>query len=590
MEPFTNTLNNLTRSQKTVKQTGAQALMHSLLAENVELIFGYPGGAIMPVYDALYDFQEVLKHVLVRHEQGATHAAEGYARATGKTGVVFATSGPGATNLVTGLADALMDSVPMVCIVGQVTSNLLGTDAFQEANVMSVCNPVTKWTYQITDAKEIPQVVHKAFYIARSGRPGPVVVEITKNAQLEMLSETLPLFDLNTSCFEEKFGNQFSTSLLQKAAKLINNSKAPLILAGNGVGIANAEGELLHFAEKTGIPVACTLHGLSCLDQNNPLYVGMLGMHGNYAPNVLTNQADLLIAIGMRFDDRVTGKLDKYAKQAKVIHIEIDPSEIDKIVPATVPLQGDAKDVLQALLPLVEDRTHTEWLKTFKRLDEQEQNTVRNTACNPEGEELTMPQVIHTLGKLTNGKAMVVADVGQHQMIAARYYPFAQQKSYFTSGGLGTMGFALPAAMGAKMGAPDREVVAVIGDGCFQMTLQELGTIKQYGIAVKALILNNNYLGMVRQWQSMFFNNRYSFVNMENTDFEAIAKAYGLRAKTISTASELTGALQEMLESEEAYILNVMVKKEDDVFPMMPTGAAVDEMLLSFPGTKKEER
>lgn len=567
-------------------KTGAQVLMQCLLAEKVELIFGYPGGAIMPVYDALFDYQNKIKHILVRHEQGAAHAAEGYARASGNTGVVFATSGPGATNLVTGLADALMDSVPMVCIVGQVTSALLGTDAFQEANVMSVCAPVTKWTFQITDAMEIPRVINKAFYIAKSGRPGPVVVEITKDAQLEKVSETFPLYNLLTTQYENKFGNHFTSEQLLDAAQLINKSLRPLILAGNGVSIANAEKALLQFAEKTQTPVACTLHGLSCISQNNPLYVGMLGMHGNYAPNVLTNQADLLIAIGMRFDDRVTGNLNKYAKQAKIIHIEIDVSEINKLVSATVPLHGDAKDVLQNLLPLVKENKHAEWLHTFKQLDEEEKTIVRNIACYPEGDELTMPQVINTLGELTKGNALLIADVGQHQMIAARYYPFTKHKSYFTSGGLGTMGFALPAAMGAKIGVPEREVIAVIGDGGFQMTLQELGTIKQYNVPVKVIILNNNYLGMVRQWQSMFFDNRYSFVNMENTNFEAIAKAYRIKANTVSSCNELKNALLEMLHCKEAYILNVMVKKEDDVFPMMPTGAGVDEMLLEFPAIK----
>ena len=573
----------------TVKQTGAQALMKSLLAENVDLIFGYPGGAIMPVYDALYDYKEEVKHVLVRHEQGATHAAEGYARATGKTGVVFATSGPGATNLVTGLADALMDSVPMVCVVGQVASQLLGTDAFQEANVISVCNPVSKWTYQITDANEIPHIMQKAFHIAKTGKPGPVVIEITKDAQMALLTKNKDSLSTQQLKAHYNIANNFSTEELQQAAALINNSKAPLILAGNGVGIAKAEHLLLELAEKAQLPVACTLHGLSCIEQSNSLYVGMLGMHGNYAPNILTNKTDVIIAIGMRFDDRVTGNLDTYAKQAKVIHIEIDQSELNKIVPATVGLNGNAKDVLEQLLPLVNKANRNTWLQEFKTLDNLEQEKVRTEACAPSGNEITMPQVINLLGELSKGEALLIADVGQHQMISARYYPFQKHKSYFTSGGLGTMGFALPAALGAKMGAPERNVIAIIGDGSFQMTLQELGTIKQYKVPVKAIILNNNFLGMVRQWQSMFFDNRYSFVNMEDTDFESIAKAYGLKANTISKPQELKQALLELLQSQEAYILNIMVKQEENVFPMIPTGASVDEILLEIPNKPNEK-
>ncbi|NDK55717.1 biosynthetic-type acetolactate synthase large subunit [Pontibacter fetidus] len=585
MESYTNTPDKLAVPQKaaspTAKSTctGAEAVMRSLVAEGVETIFGYPGGAIMPIYDALYDFNHKVNHILVRHEQGATHAAEGYARASGKVGVVFATSGPGATNLITGLADALMDSVPMVCVVGQVSSGLLGTDAFQEANIMSVCAAVTKWNYQVTDADEVADAMAKAFYVARSGKPGPVVIEVTKDAQFAELKKPFRYTPV-TQLPYYRTDSGFTRKNLQDAATLLNEAQRPLILAGNGVGIAGAETALLQLAEKTETPVACTLHGLSCISTSHTLYVGMLGMHGNYAPNLLTNQADVLLAVGMRFDDRVTGNLNFYAKQAKVIHIEIDPSELNKIVKADVPLLGDALAILEELTPLLNTNSHPMWLNEFAKLDAQEEEKVRRNALYPNKEKLTMPEVIQVLGEQTSGEAMVIADVGQHQMMAARYYPFRKRKSYFTSGGLGTMGFALPAALGAKTGAPDREIVAVIGDGCFQMTIQELATIAQYKVPVKVMVLNNNFLGMVRQWQNMFFDGRYSFVKMENPDFTEISKAFGIQALRVEKREDLPGAVQQMLQSEGPFLLNVLVENEENVFPMMPTGAAVDGMLL----------
>ena len=562
--------------------SGSHALMKSLIEEGVDTIFGYPGGAIMPVYDALYDYRDKVRHILVRHEQGASHAAEGYARVTGKAGVCLATSGPGATNLVTGIADAMIDSIPMVCITGQVTAKLLGTDAFQETDIIGITIPITKWNYQITDAKEVPEVIAKAFYYANEGRPGPVLIDITKNAQIEMMEYSYKKF------FPSKKKLQSKTVIVptaqfndyKVAAELINNAKKPYIFAGHGVLIAKAEEELKQLVEVGQIPTACTLHGLSCINQENPLYVGMLGMHGNYGPNVLTSEADIVIAIGMRFDDRVTGDVSKFIKDAKVIHIEIDQAEINKIIKADVPLVGDAKTVLNELLPLIQKRNRDEWINEFKECAKKENEKVIDRDVCPEVGQIKMGEVIKNITDLTEGNALVVADVGQHQMSAARYYKFKTKDSWITSGGLGTMGFALPAAFGAKVAAPEREVVAVIGDGSFQMTLQELGTIAQEKIPVKIVILNNQFLGMVRQWQELFFDNRYSFVDMTSPDFIKLADAYGIKGRRVSEREDLRHALVDMLECKESYLLEVMVEKEQNIFPMVPAGKAVTDIRL----------
>lgn len=584
MESYTNTPSTLAAPPRDASQTGiktctgAEAVMRCLIAEKTELVFGYPGGAIMPVYDALYDFQHQIRHILVRHEQGAIHAAEGYARATGKTGVVFATSGPGATNLVTGLADALMDSVPLVCIVGQVHSSLLGTDAFQEANIMSITRSVTKWSYQVTCADEIPGIIAQAFHIAHKGRPGPVLIEITKDAQSGKLNNH---FHYHKEKRKENNPALYKENLqLQTAAQLLQQAERPLILAGNGVHISGAQQELLQLAELLEIPVACTLHGLSSFPADHYLYAGMLGMHGNYAPNVLTNQADVILAIGMRFDDRVTGDVSRYARQAQIIHIEIDPSEINKIVQVSIALQGDARQVLKALLPLLQQSRHEQWLSIFHSYHIIEREEVKKRILSYEDPQISMAHVIDQLSTLSRGEALLVADVGQHQMIAAQYYNFLKSGSYFTSGGLGTMGFALPAAMGVQLGMPSRQVIAIMGDGCFQMTIQELATIAQYAIPVKAIILNNSYLGMVRQWQSLFFDNRYSSVSMHNPDFAAITNAFGIPALNVNHSDELRPALETMLSTRGPFLLNIKVAQEHNVFPMIPPGAAVDEVRL----------
>ncbi len=560
--------------------SGSEALMHSLVAEGVDTIFGYPGGAIMPVYDALYDFQDRINHILVRHEQGAGHAAQGYARMQGRAGVCLVTSGPGATNLVTAIADALIDSTPMVCIVGQVGKKLLGTDAFQEADVMGVTMPITKWNYQITSADEVPEVVAKAFYIAQSGRPGPVLIDMTKSAQLELMTQPL--------CYEPcqniiSYRPRLTPKIdqLEAAAKLINEAKRPYIFAGHGVQIAKAENELRAFAEKTGIPVATTLLGQSTISTDHPLYVGWLGMHGNYGPNVLTDQADVIIAIGMRFDDRVTGDASKYIKQAKIVHIEIDPSEIDKIMKATAPVIGDAKETLSALLPLVNKNDHTIWRNEFKKYDAIEYETITEPELSSTEGKIRMAEVIDLLSRKTNGESVLVTDVGQHQMMASRYYRFRRPNSLVTSGGMGTMGFALPAAFGAQVGAPDRQVVAIIGDGCFQMTLQELGTIVQNKQPVKAIILNNNFLGMVRQWQQLFHDRRYSFVELQNPNFIMIAQGFGMDGHTCTERDNLSDSLDKMLAHEGPYLLEVIVEKEENVFPMVPAGASVAQIRLS---------
>jgi acetolactate synthase I/II/III large subunit len=558
--------------------SGSAAVLEAFLEEGVETIFGYPGGAIMPIYDALYDYRDRLNHILVRHEQGASHAAQGYARTSGRTGVVFATSGPGATNLVTGLADAMIDSTPVVAITGQVFAHLLGTDAFQETDVINITTPVTKWNYQVTDATEIPSVLAKAFYIAGSGRPGPVLIDITKNAQLQKFS-----YEGYTRCEHIRSYRPkpiVRKEYIDKAAQLINEAERPFIIFGQGVILGRAEEEFRAFVEKSGIPAAWTILGLSALPTSHPLNVGMLGMHGNYGPNVLTNDCDVLIAVGMRFDDRVTGRLDKYAKQAKVIHLDIDPSEIDKNVKATVPVWGDCKETLPLLTTKIQKKTHPQWTQRFRDLYQQEFDAVIRDELNPSAGELTMGEVINELNALTGGNAVIVTDVGQHQMVACRYATFNQTKSNITSGGLGTMGFGLPAAIGAKYGAPDRAVVAIIGDGGFQMTLQELGTIMQFKVDVKILILNNRFLGMVRQWQELFNDKRYSFVDITSPDFVALAKAYHIEGQSIDDRAQLKNALKAMLDHKGPYLLEVFTGKENNVFPMVPQGCSVSEIRL----------
>ncbi|WP_192820280.1 biosynthetic-type acetolactate synthase large subunit [Rufibacter sp. LB8] len=558
--------------------SGSQALLHALVVEGTDTIFGYPGGAIMPIYDALYDFEGDLKHILVRHEQGGIHAGQGYARSSGKVGVVFATSGPGATNLVTGLADAQIDSTPLVCITGQVFAHLLGTDAFQEADVIGITTPVTKWNYQITDATEIPEVLAKAFHIARSGRPGPVLIDITKNAQLQKFD-----FQGYTPCDHIRSYRPkpiVRKEYIRAAAELINKAKKPFVLWGQGVMLGSAEAEFKAFLEKTGIPAAWTIMGAGALPTDHPQNVGMLGMHGNYGPNVMTNECDVLIAIGMRFDDRVTGRLDKYAKQAKVIHLDIDPAEIDKNVKTTVPVWGDCKETLPLLTQLVETKKHTDWLAQFREFEQKEIDAVIREELFPASGEMTMGEVIQQLNELTKGEAIIVTDVGQHQMVACRYAKLNHTRSNITSGGLGTMGFALPAAIGAKFGAPDRTVVAVIGDGGVQMTIQELGTIMQSGIDVKILILNNQFLGMVRQWQELFHERRYSFVDITSPDYVQVAKGYGIAGRSINQREDLTNALKEMLSNPGSFLLEVMVTKENNVFPMVPQGCSVSEIRL----------
>jgi len=558
--------------------SGSAAVLEAFLAEGVDTIFGYPGGAIMPIYDALYDYQDKLKHILVRHEQGGIHAAQGYARSSGRVGVVFATSGPGATNLVTGLADAMIDSTPLVCITGQVFAHLLGTDAFQETDVINITTPITKWNYQVTDATEIPSVLAKAFYIAGSGRPGPVLIDITKNAQIQKFN-----YEGYTPCSHIRSYRPkpiVRRSHVEAAAKLIGEAKKPFILFGQGVILGKAEKEFQAFVEKSGIPAAWTLLGLSALPTDHPLNVGMLGMHGNYGPNVLTNDCDVLIAVGMRFDDRVTGRLDKYAKQARVIHLDIDPAEIDKNVKAEVGVWGDCKETLPLLTELVEAKTYPEWLEKFRNYRKEEEEAVIHDEMNPSSGELTMGEVINILNKLTKGNAIIVTDVGQHQMVACRYARFNESKSNITSGGLGTMGFGLPAAIGAKFGAPERTVVSISGDGGFQMTLQELGTIMQSGIDVKILILNNRFLGMVRQWQQLFNDKRYSFVDIASPDFVMVAKGYGIAGESVTDRKDLEQALTNMLDHKGSYLLEVFVGKENNVFPMVPQGCSVSEIRL----------
>lgn len=562
---------------KKIAITGAEAVIRSLLAEDANLVFGYPGGAIMPIYDELFKFQDKLHHVLTRHEQGATHAAQGYARTSGKVGVAMATSGPGATNLVTGIADAQIDSTPMVCITGQVASHLLGSDAFQETDIIGISTPVTKWNYQITKASEIPEIMAKAFYIARTGRPGPVLIDITKDAQFET-------FDYS---YEKCSGIRSYTPMtilsskeVEKAVEMINKSEKPLVVWGQGVILGNAEEELKFFLEKSGIPAAWTILGLSAISTDHPLNRGMVGMHGNYAPNILTNECDLLIAIGMRFDDRVTGDLKTYAKQAKIIHLELDPAEVNKNVHVDLALISDCKISLKELINNIETKTYPDWIKRFDELDKIEYDKVIHSDLFPSKDGLTMGESIKIINKHSNNDAIIVTDVGQHQMVACRYAKFIRSKSNVTSGGLGTMGFALPAAIGAKMGAIEREVVAVIGDGGYQMTIQELGTIFQQQIAVKIVVLNNDFLGMVRQWQQLFFDKRYASTEMVNPDFVTIAKGYRIRAKRVEKRKDLDKAVKEMIDSKEPFFLEICVEKEDNVFPMIPSGASVSDIRL----------
>ncbi len=561
----------------TIRISGSEAIIKCLLAEGVDILYGYPGGAIMPVYDELYKYRDQIHHVLTRHEQGATHAAQGYARISGKVGVAMATSGPGATNLITGIADAQIDSTPMVCITGQVASHLLGSDAFQETDIVGISTPVTKWNHQITKASEIPSVMAKAFYIAKSGRPGPVLIDITKDAQFEQ-------FDFSyEKCTRVRSYNpvpETDMDDVKAAAKLINSAKKPLIVWGQGIILSEAEKELIAVVEKAGIPAAWTILGASAIPTAHPLNIGMVGMHGNYAPNMLTNECDVLIAIGMRFDDRVTGNLASYAKQAKIIHFDIDPAEIDKNVKSDVAVLGDAKESLNKLLPLINPNSHPEWHQKFKDLYVIEYEKVIKNDIHPTKDGLTMGEVLKEINSQTKGNAAIVSDVGQHQMIACRYAEFTTTKSNITSGGLGTMGFALPAAIGAKMSAPERDVVAIIGDGGYQMTIQELGTIFQQKVPVKIVVLNNEFLGMVRQWQQLFFDKRYASTEMTNPDFVAIAKGYYIDAQKVTKRSELKSAVKDMMDCEGPYFLEVRVEKEDNVFPMIPSGASVSDIRL----------
>jgi acetolactate synthase I/II/III large subunit len=559
--------------------TGAEALLNCLIEEGVDTIFGYPGGAIMPVYDKLMDYEDKLHHILTRHEQGAAHAAQAYSMVTGKPGICFATSGPGATNLVTGIANAFLDSVPVVFITAQVVSGLIGTDAFQETDIIGVSMPVTKWNCQVKKPQDIPDVIAKAFYIAKSGRPGPVLIDITKDAQLEKLN-----FKYKKCDYIRSYNPHIPlhTKAIESAAIMINHAERPLILAGHGVLLSGAEKELKAFAEKTGIPVALTLLGLSGFPSDHRLFTGLLGMHGNYGPNLLTNEADLIIAIGMRFDDRVTGNLKKYAKKATIIHIEIDEAEINKNVMVDIEIHNDAKDALSYLTTLVNANSFEKWIREFRICDKTEYEKVIKPETKPEKGDLKMGEVVSRISELTKGEATIVTDVGQNQMYAARYYKFINPNSFVTSGGMGTMGFGVPAGIGAKIGRPDKPVIAFVGDGGFQMTIQELGTIMQYNVPVKIIVLNNNYLGMVRQWQDMFFDKRYASTQMINPDFVMISSAFNIPAKKVSKREDLMGSLEEMLAADGPFVLEIAIEKEGNVFPMVEPGSSVSEVRLTY--------
>lgn len=560
------------------KISGADALLQSLICEGVYLVFGYPGGSIIPVYDRLYDYQDQIKHVLVRHEQGATHAAQGYARVTGRPGVVIVTSGPAATNVITGLSDALMDSTPLVVITGQVATPFLGFDAFQETDVVGITQPITKWSYQIRRPEDVAPAVARAFYIASTGRPGPVVLDFAKDAQVGLTEFNYKKCDYIRSYIPYP---EIDDTDLQRAANIINASERPMILSGHGVMIANAEKELAEFAEKGDIPVAATLLGLSTMPSSHRLYKGMLGMHGNIGPNINTNRADAIIAIGMRFDDRITGNVKTYAPNAKIIHIDIDSSEFDKNIATTATVHGDAREVLKKLIPLIEPKKRTEWLGTFEQPEKVELEKVIEPAIHPTGERMTMGEVVNRVSEATGHNAIVVTDVGQNQMLSARYFKYTEPRSILTSGGLGTMGFGLPAAIGAKMGAPDRTVCFFTGDGGLQMTIQELGTILEYHTDVKIILLNNNFLGNVRQWQALFFNDRFSQTPLVNPDFVMIAKAYGLGAEEVKCREELDGVIERMLNHDGAYLINVNIDEHDMIFPMTPAGSNVDHIMLN---------
>lgn len=559
------------------KISGSEALMRSLEHEGVKTLFGYPGGAIMPVFDALYDHRDRLNHILVRHEQGAAHAAQGFARVSGEVGVCLVTSGPGATNTITGIADAMIDSTPIVVIAGQVGASLLGTDAFQEVDLVGITQPISKWSYQIRRAEDVAWAVARAFYIARSGRPGPVVLDFAKNAQTEMTDYEPVDLDFIRSYNPDP---ETDSKAVAEAVALINGAKRPLVLVGQGVELGNAQQELKEFVEKADIPCGCTLLGLSALPSNHHLNKGMLGMHGNLGPNVKTNECDVLIAVGMRFDDRVTGKLDTYAKQAKIIHLDVDPSEIGKNVPVDVPILGNCKRTLSLLTELIQPQKHEEWIASFKPYEEKEYTQVIEKEVFSKEGPINMGEVVNLVSEATHNEAILVTDVGQNQMMACRYFKFSKPRSIVTSGGMGTMGFCLPAAIGATFGRPDRTVCAFMGDGGLQMTMQELGTIMEQKSPVKIILLNNNYLGNVRQWQAMFFNRRYSFTPMMNPDYMQIASAYGIASRRVMSREELNDGIQEMLSTDGPFLLEVCVIEEGNVLPMTPPGSSVNYMLM----------
>jgi acetolactate synthase-1/2/3 large subunit len=572
------TIADIEKKAKKTKISGSEAIMLSLLNEGVEIIFGYPGGAIMPVYDAMMEHRDKLTHILTRHEQGAIHAAEGYARVTGKVGVCMATSGPGATNLITGIANAMMDSTPIVCITGQVTSPLLGSDAFQETDMVGISMPVTKWNYLITRADEIPEVIAQAFYIASTGRPGPVLIDLAKNAQI---GEFYFRYKKCTSIRSYVARPEIDKNKIKEAARIINQAKKPYVLFGQGIILGGAEEEFRTFIEKSGIPAAWTILGKCALPSDHPLNVGMLGMHGNYATNIKSNECDVLIAIGMRFDDRVTGDVSKYAKQAKVIHMELDQAEINKVVKPHVAILGNVKETLPLLTKQIEKKSHESWIKEFKDCDKIEFEKVISNDLYPKKPGMTMGEVVRIITEKTNGEAIIVTDVGQQQMFASRYTKMNHTRSFVTSGGLGTMGFGLPAAHGAKIGAPDRIVIGIIGDGGFQMTIQELATINQTHAAVKIVLLNNTYLGMVRQWQQLFFKRRYSETHLENPDFIKVAEGFGIKGRRITERNTLEGGIEEMLNYDGPFLLEVEIEKEANVFPMVPAGASVSDVILN---------